>query len=554
MDSLDRLIGLDAIARLRGQDPTLFGDDPADQELAAQSLGWTHIAHSSDKIVEQLRAHAKETLRDNVVTDVVLLGMGGSSLAALVLGDVLGTPDGARLHVLDTTCPHTVDQAIATLSPATTMYLVSSKSGGTIEPNSLYAIFRGVANNAMGFEAAGQRFIALTDPDSSLEELALRDKFHTLVSTPPDVGGRFSALTPFGLLPAVLIGAEIELLVGRARHMETGCDMPADTNPAAGLAAFIADQHAAGRDKLTLVTSPELRTFGLWVEQLVAESLGKSGIGVVPVVDLTDDLPHGFGTDRAIIVVRLKDDDRLEEWVPKLAHTTPLGELILRDGYDIGAEFARWSHAVALLGPLLGVNPFGQPNVQAAKDATAAALAGELELPEPTGCTPDGVMLTFAGSLPDPGHAEPSLAAALGHALAAVRPGDYLALLAFLPEDDDLIGPLTQAVPRVSAEMGAAVTLELGPRYLHSTGQLHKGGPDTGVFVMVTTRDAADVPVPGKPYSLRELFRAQADGDLATLSAAGRRVLHVDLPDSSARTIEEFAHALLDAAGLTWEA
>ncbi len=553
MDSLDRLIELDAISRLRRQDPSLFGSDSADQELAAQSLGWTNIAHYSDEVMKQIRKLAEDAAGDDL-TDVVLLGMGGSSLAALVLGDVLGQPDGVQLHVLDTTCPHTVDQAIANLNPATTIYLFASKSGGTIEPSSLYAIFRGLADNALGPQAAGKRFIALTDSDSPLEVRALREGFHSLVNTPEDVGGRFSALTPFGLLPAALIGIEIELVVGRARHMESGCDMPPETNPAAGLAEFIADQHAAGRDKLTLVTSPQLRSFGLWVEQLVAESLGKSGIGVVPVVDLTDDLPQGFGPDRAVVVVRLKDDERLAEWIPKLAKSAPLGELILRDGYDIGAEFVRWLHAVALLGPLLGVNPFGQPDVQSAKNATAAVLAGELTLPEPSGCTPDGVMLAFGGSLPDPGHSEPSLSAALGHALAAIRPGDYLALLAFLPQEEALLAPLTSAVPRVSASTGAAVTLELGPRYLHSTGQLHKGGPDTGVFVVVTSRDAADVPIPGQPYTLRTLFHAQADGDLATLAAAGRRVLHVDLPDSSAQSIEALAHALLDAAGERWEA
>jgi hypothetical protein len=254
-----------------------------------------------------------------------------------------------------------------------------------------------------------------------------------------------------------------------------------------------------------------------------------------------------------VIVVRLADDERLAEWTPKLAAGAPIGELVLRDGYDIGGEFSRWEHAVALLGPLLGVNPFGQPDVQAAKDATSAVLTDALAIPVPGSCTPDGVSLTFAGTLPDPGHSEQSLATAVGHALAALRPGDYLAILAFLPYDAELLAPLTAAVPRVSAETGVAVTLELGPRYLHSTGQLHKGGPNTGVFVVVTTRDAADAPVPGRPWGLRTLFRAQAEGDLTALAAAGRRVLRVDLQDSSADSIAAVAHALMDAAGVVWE-
>ena len=552
MDSLQRLVDLDAVARLRTRDATLFSDDVEGRSLAENSLGWTHIAEGSDEVVEQLRHIADEDAIG--LTDVVLLGMGGSSLAALVLRDALA-PDGApRLHVLDTTCPRTIDALLATLDPASTIYLVSSKSGGTIEPNSLYTIFREVADSALGHEEAGRRFVALTDPGSPLERLAIGSGFHTLISTPTDVGGRFSALTPFGLLPAVLQGIEIELLIGRARHMEAGLNLDTPNNPAAGLAAFIADNHAAGRDKLTIVTSPKLRSFGLWCEQLVAESLGKSGVGVIPVVELSDDLPQGYGPDRAIVVVRLKDDERLAEWVPKLKEMAPTGELVLRDAYDIGAEFTRWEHAVALLGPLFGVNPFGQPNVQAAKDATNAVLADALAVPESTACTQGGVALTFAGDLPDPGHEEPSLAAALGHALAAVRPNDYVAILAYLPEDAALLAPLTSAVPQVSAATGAAVTLEIGPRYLHSTGQLHKGGPNTGVFVVVTTRDAADAPVPGKAWGLRTLFRAQAEGDLTTLAAAGRRVLRVDLPDSSEESVTTLAHALLDAAGVTWEA
>jgi hypothetical protein len=285
----------------------------------------------------------------------------------------------------------------------------------------------------------------------------------------------------------------------------------------------------------------------------VAESLGKDGVGVIPVVELSDDFPQGYGPDRAVVVVRLEGDERLAEWVPRLAAEHPVTELVLRDAYDVAAEFSRWEHAVALLGPLLGVNPFGQPNVQAAKDATNAALASALDVPTATSSTPGGVALTFAGTLPDPRHPEPTLATAIGHAIGALRPNDYLAVLAYLPEDPVLFSSLSAAIPPVSAALGTAITLELGPRYLHSTGQLHKGGPNTGVFVLVTTRDAADAPVPGKSWGLRTLFRSQAEGDLATLAAAGRRVLRIDLPDASAESIAGLAHALMDAAGVTYE-
>lgn len=552
MDALAHLIELDAVARLRAHDATLFGSTTDDVTLASRNLGWTRLAKNSADMLEQISRLARESVEKGL-TDVVLLGMGGSSLAALVIGNVLGAESDVRLHVLDTTCPRTVDAVIAALDPATTLYLVSSKSGGTIEPNSLYAVFREVADGALGRAGGGHRFIALTDPGSPLEAAAADGGFCALVSTPENVGGRFSALTSFGLVPAKLLGVDATELLRRAGNMEAACDLPPAENPAALLAAFIADAHATGRDKLTIVASAQLRSFGLWIEQLVAESLGKGGTGVVPVVELSDDFPQGYGSDRAVVVVRLASDERLAEWAPKLGVSAPVRELVLSDGYDLGAQFSLWEHAVALLGPLLGVNPFGQPNVQAAKDATNAVLSGTLSAPEPSGCTPGGTVLTYAGGLPDPGHAEPSLATALGHALAALRPADYLALLAYLPEDDELLAPLVSATPQVSAATGAAVTLELGPRYLHSTGQLHKGGPNTGVFVVVTTRDAADAPVPGRSWGLRTLFRAQADGDITTLVSAGRRVLHVDLPEAGADTVAHFAHALLDAAGVAWE-
>jgi glucose-6-phosphate isomerase len=551
MGALARLIAQDAINRLREHDATLFASDAEGIALAETSLGWTDLAECA-KSMPDIRRRAIGDLGDSV-TDIVLLGMGGSSLATLVISEVLADATHRRIHVLDTTAPLTVAKATCDLDPKTTFYIVASKSGGTIEPMTLYAIFRDVADEELGRDDAGGRFIAVTDPGTSLETLGAAEHFHAVFHGVATIGGRFSALSAFGLVPAALLGIDTDLLVERARNMERACSLPAEENPAALLAAFVADQAAAGRNKLTVVSSPQLTSFGLWAEQLVAESLGKEGKGVVPVVELADDMPQGYGPDRAIVVVRLKDDERLAEWVPLLERVAPVLELTLHDGYDIGAEFVRWEYAVALLGVLFGVNPFGQPNVAAAKEATSAVLDGVLHAPAEQATTNDGVALTFAGGLASPGHADVSVAAALGHALAALRAGDFLGVLAYLPDDPELLAPLMRSVPKVSAALGAAVTLELGPRYLHSTGQFHKGGPDIGVYVLVTTRDHADIQVPGREWTLRDLHLAQAEGDLSTLAAAGRRILRVDLPDAGRDTIARFVRALEDAAGVVDE-
>jgi len=290
----------------------------------------------------------------------------------------------------------------------------------------------------------------------------------------------------------------------------------------------------------------------LWVEQLVAESLGKEGTSIVPVVDLSADKPFELGTDRALAIVRFADDGRLSGWAAEWRAHFPVIELVLGDRYDLGAEFVRWEHAVALMGPLLGVNPFGQPNVAAAKAATSSVLEGSLVAPEATNYAGTAA-LTFSGSLPDPGHPEATVGTALGHAVASLDAGDFLAVLAYLPDDPELLRPLTEVVAPASAELGVPITLELGPRYLHSTGQLHKGGPDNGVFVLVTTSDAADVAVPNRPWGLRALHRAQAEGDLVTLAKAGRRVLRIDLPDASPASILDLARGIADAAGIVTE-
>jgi len=552
MHSLDRLISLDAPARLRDRDPSLFSDDAETQAEVTENLGWTRLAADAPTELPRLREIATE-LTDEGLTDVVLLGMGGSSLASLVIGNVIGAaPGGPALHVMDTTSPVTVAAKLAELDPSTTVFLVSSKSGTTIEPLSLYAIFRKAADDSLGRERGGLRFVAVTDPGSHLESLARDDGFRAVVSSPSSVGGRYSALTVFGLLPAMLLGVDLDALLTAARDMERACTLPPAENPAAQLAAFAVDAHADRRDKLTLIASPGLESFGLWVEQLVAESLGKEGTGIVPVVDLSADKPFELGSDRALAIIRFADDDRLAGWAREWSAHFPVIELVVDDRHDIGAEFVRWEHAVALMGPLLGVNPFGQPNVAAAKAATSAVLDGSLAAPEAEH-NAGGAALTFAGALSDPGHRERSLGTAIGHAVAAIRTSDYLAILAYLPDDAELLEPLTSVIAPVSAELGVPITFELGPRYLHSTGQLHKGGPDNGVFVLVSTSDAIDVDVPGRSWGLRLLHRAQAEGDLVTLTKANRRVLRIDLPDASSVSVSRLARGLADAAGVVTE-
>lgn len=551
MDALSRLASTNAIDRLRGRDATLFASDPDGVELARNSLGWTDLAACCRPLPE-FRARTLEELGDKL-TDIAVLGMGGSSLATLAIGDALAQNSRRRLRVLDTTAPRTVAAALAELDPSRTLYLVSSKSGGTVEPLSLYAIFRAAADELLGREAAGNRFIAITDPGTSLETLAVAEQFHAVFHGVPTVGGRFSALTAFGLVPATLLGIDTEEIISRAAAMETECALPLAFNPAAELAVFIADNASVGRDKLTVVASAPFMSFGLWVEQLVAESLGKEGMGVLPVVELADALPSRYGPDRAIVVIRLEDDERLAEWAPLLAQTAPVLEFVLADGFDIAAEFVRWEHAVALLGVLFGVNPFGQPNVAAAKAATNAVLAGELTAPVAETTLPDGTAITFAGALASPGTEDTTVVSALRHALASVGEGDFLGVLAYLPEDEQQLAPLKLAVPHIAAALGVAVTLEVGPRYLHSTGQLHKGGPNNGVFLLLTTRDHADLCVPGQEWTLRDLHAAQAEGDLATLAEAGRRILRIDLPDAEHVTVTAFANEFEIAAGVVAE-
>ncbi|HEY3318023.1 MAG TPA: glucose-6-phosphate isomerase [Coriobacteriia bacterium] len=544
MDAVRRLGSADAVRRLWAKDGSLFSGDPAVQAEAGQRLGWLGLASAQDPVGTAARDLAV-IAEQNLVEDFVLLGMGGSSLAPLVIAQVLAdAPAHPRLHVLDTTAPATVLDALEQLDPLSTWVIVSSKSGTTVEPLSLYAVFREWMEGRVVSEPAGRHFLAVTDADSPLDALARDEGFRAVFHAPPDVGGRYSALTPFGLVPAQLVQADTTALLASARKMESRCRAESKDNPGALLAAFAIDSFEAGRDKLTLATSDRLRAFGLWVEQLIAESTGKHGTGIVPVLETAPDIPTGFGPDRAVVVLRFEDDDKLASWAAVARDEgSPVHEIVVTDPVEIGGEFVRWEVATALIGHLLGIDPFDQPNVAEAKAATTAILEGRQHAPAPAFTVNGGIEVTYGGPLRVPA-AHPALAEALDPLLDSMNAGDYLALLVYLPEIDDLLEPLRQAAHAVETATGHAVCFELGPRYLHSTGQLHKGGPDEGVFLMVTARAEEDLAIPGKPFDVAALWRAQAEGDLATLAAHGRRVVRVDLAGAEARLVRPVAETL----------
>ncbi len=547
MDSATRLEQADAVRRLWDKDPSLFSDDPAVQELVANRLGWLGLGEEALPVIES--AHSLgwtgETVRAERISDIVLLGMGGSSLAPLTMRETVPAHSAApSLTVLDTSSPTAVEYLLTSFDPASTAFVIASKSGGTIEPRSLYAVFREWLEGSMDAEAAGARFVATTDPGSPLEELARAEGFHAVTSTPADVGGRYSALTAFGLLPAALAGIDVARIAESAAAMEEACRRPVSENPGAQLAAWMHDAYEDGRDKLTLVASEGLGAFGLWVEQLIAESTGKLGHGLVPVLESGPDSADAFGDDRMVAVVRWHSDDALAAWAEELGHRMPVTQLVLDDPHDVGAEFVRWEVATALVGHLMDINPFDEPNVTEAKQTTASILAGELTVPEPS-FTVDGVEVTYpSGEAPS---APADLASVLRDVVSWLGEKDYLALLVFVPGDDTYTRALRKAVGRVSRKIGRPVVLGVGPRYLHSTGQLHKGGPNRGVFVVVSARGSEPIPVPGEDYTLEDLVKAQADGDMLTLAAHDRRVVGLTLPDARVSSLGKLAEAFSQA-------
>jgi transaldolase/glucose-6-phosphate isomerase len=524
------------VRRLWARDATLWtGADEADW------LGWLGIVEDQLSRIAELRRVAEDVRREGF-TRAVLLGMGGSSLCPEVLKETFGRVDGfPELFVLDSTDPAQIRALERKVDLAKTLFIVASKSGSTLEPNIFTRYFVERVRQVVGAERAGSRFVAITDPGSNLQRVAEADRFHQVFFGVPSIGGRYSALSDFGMVPAAVMGLDVARLLGRAKAMADACaaSVPAEQNPGAVLGVVMGVLATHGRDKVTLVASRAIYDLGAWLEQLLAESTGKEGKGLIPVDREPLGPPEVYGADRLFVYLRLASapDARQDEAVFALERAGhPLLTITVDGPYDLGAEFFRWEFATAVAGSVLGINPFDQPDVEASKVATRR-LTDEYER---TGTLPPESPTRVS---------EGNLVATLRAHLGTIRPGDYVAILAYV-ETSAAHEATLQAIRRaVRDRYRVATCLGFGPRFLHSTGQAYKGGPNTGVFLQITCEDAADLAVPGRAYTFGVVKSAQARGDLAVLAERGRRALRVHLDTDPTRGLQTLRSAIDQALG-----
>lgn len=526
---VEELVKMKAASRVWQRDASLWTTAPEHIKVISNRLGWLSVVETMKLRVEELRAF-REQVQSMGMTDAVVLGMGGSSLAPDVMRVTFAPGDGVtglRMHVLDTTDPTTVLSLERQLDFKKTLFIVASKSGGTLEVNAFYKYFRAKVDEVAG-ETAGQHFVAITDEGTSLQRLAAEEGFGKVFINPADIGGRYSALSYFGLVPAALQGLDVAKLLERAAQMANWCKPDSATNPGLYLGALMGGLALDGRDKVTFILSPGIEAFGYWVEQLIAESTGKQERGIVPVEgDLSANgapvtlrnVAHGksgvaaLSADRFYVYMKLAGDETYDRFVANLVKAgLPVLTLMLHDVYDLGAEFFRWEFATAISGVVIGVNPFDEPNVTESKVNTKRLL----DEFEQSGA--------FSNEL-----TSRSANGQLNKFLRQAKPGDYIAIQAYLPYSDQVAQQLTRLRHLIREKTGVPVTVGYGPRFLHSTGQLHKGGANNVVALQLTYDPEEDVLIAGEPFSFGTLIRAQALGDFESLKAHQRRVLRLHL-------------------------
>jgi transaldolase/glucose-6-phosphate isomerase len=534
--SLDDWRGNDKVHRLWARDASLWtGSDEG------QWLAWLGIADEQEANQRPLLETAAEIRREGF-THALLLGMGGSSLCPEVLAATFGRQEGfPELHVLDSTDPAQVVALERRIDPARTIFIVASKSGSTLEPNILKQYFFDRVARTVGSPEAGRRFIAITDPGSKLQQIAESDGFRRVFFGLPGIGGRFSALSNFGLVPAAIMGLDLQRFLDRTEEMVQACmpGVPVEENPGVVLGAILGVAATRGRDKVTIVASPGIHDLGAWLEQLIAESTGKNGKGLIPVDREALGPPQAYGADRIFVYLRLQTGpDPSQDTAMEVLERAglPVVRIAVDEAYDLGEEFFRWEIATAVAGSILGINPFNQPDVEASKIATRK-LTAEYErtgtLPVETPLLEDAGLRLFAdagnaGALSAAGVSR-SLDACLRAHLDRLRAGDYFAVLAYLEMSADHETRLQAIRHAVRDTRHVATCLGFGPRFLHSTGQAYKGGPAAGVFLQITCDDANDLPVPEQKYTFGVVKAAQARGDFQVLAERGRRALRVHL-------------------------
>jgi len=521
------------VPRLWEGDKTLWQETSSGQEI---TLGWL-------RTVEEMRPHVDELQRfggdltEPGFSHVVLLGMAGSSLCAEVLRRI-NTPMAGHpaLIVLDSTLPAAVRRVEGMIDPAHTLFLVATKSGMSVEPKALYSYFLEVVGRSKG-PNAGENFVAVTDEGSVLEAEANQNTFRRIFLNPGDIADGYSALSFFGLVPAAVMGLDVAAMLDRAEEAVRGCaaDLPIARNPGAVLGAALGTLARAGRNKLTLITPPPLAALGLWVEQIVAESTGKHGRGIVPVVGEPLANPDVYGQDRVFVQVRLHDSPGLEEnpllrALSEAGH--PIIDLALHDPMDVSAEFFRWEFAMAVAAKVLEVHPFELPDMRESVDCTRALLQEFHErgtLPRLERIAEFERLTLLAEHADSRTTGRDEFVHALRSRFTSVRPGDYFALMAYCDETEDRDALLQLIRVQVRDALKVATTVGYGPRLLHATGQLHRGGPDNGLFLQLTADDGGDMPIPGQSFGFATLAEAQAMGDFQSLAARGRRIVRIHL-------------------------
>ncbi|GHT78183.1 glucose-6-phosphate isomerase [Actinomycetota bacterium] len=580
-------------SRLGQKDATLYASIPDATEHISGFLGWTSLCSDPPLSIQEIAAIAAG-IRLEGLEAVVLIGQGGSSQASMTITKLheVYHSSGVAFRTMDSLSPVFVNHILGSSDPAKTLYIVSSKSGSTIEPLMLERVAWQYVTGHLGTQGASKRFVAITDPNSKLEQMAKEKGYRFVLSSPTDVGGRFSALSVFALFPSACIGLDIENAIKLAAKAEVVCTTDSTWNPALSLACFIYENYCNGRDKISLVMPPSGQVFGLWLEQLIAESLGKHGKGILPNVEVDASILSVPHDDRCVISYAVGQSEGFLESIAHFDPSIPSRHYSLDSVRELFSRFVIWEYAVAFLGLLLKVNPFDQPDVEDTKKRVKTLLLtsdmgqkgrGRWDRGDGAVCptNPSGTNCPVPSVPPAPSllshdkHnltdyvevdfpivdyvqtvriskalsadldlpvGDISLDQALRSLLGSLKHGDYFSLNAFLPfRGYGRREALERMRNRVASRLGVASCLEIGPRYLHSTGQLHKGGPDTGVFLFISADEDNDIAIPGENFSLGDLASTQARGDFEALASRGRRVIQVHLTGNDSETLSRFA-------------